>query len=89
MEYEFIPPRSTQTSISEIGFKSMVECDTGSRRFHALTLVEGEKIAVECGEYIHPLNYLETIFIPAAAGKHSLINHSENECKVLLVKPQI
>ena len=85
----FVPPDPTRTSISEVSFLDVYEDTTSGKRFHALTLVDGDKIEIESADYIHSINYLETIFVPAAANEYKLVNSSGNTCKVLVVKPHI
>ncbi|MEV6844869.1 hypothetical protein [Actinoplanes sp. NPDC051411] len=55
--------------------------DTGGR-FHVLTLVEGERVDISG----HPLNYAETIAIPAAVGAYTITSSGG---RARLVKAQV
>ena len=47
--------------------------DETNRGFHVLNVVAGDGVLIETGDGAsHPLNYAETIVIPAAAGRYSL-----------------
>jgi mannose-6-phosphate isomerase class I len=53
---------------------AVAEQDTEGR-FHILTLVEGDRALLRtAGGVEHPLNYAETIVVPAAVGPYSILN---------------
>ena len=66
---------------------SEAEQDTG-RRFHVLTLVEGRNVVLrtEAGDE-HPLNYAETIAVPAAVGRYRV--HCPGSEPARLVKANV
>jgi mannose-6-phosphate isomerase class I len=74
-------------------FRGTVQCHTGGAQVgscHVLSLVEGTTIWVEIEDgFIQPLNYAETIIIPAAAGAYRLISPNDEWVKVVkaFVKP--
>ncbi len=59
--------------------------DTAGRGF-AVNLVEGERVEI-CGENgrAGELKYLESMLIPAACGRVTVVNRGEHPCKLVLV----
>ncbi len=59
------------------------DCTYGS--FHVLTLVEGERVAIDVPHINKSteMNYSETLIIPAAIGEYEVFNKGDKSCKVV------
>lgn len=56
------------------------------KSFHALTLVEGERVIIQSKENPDKqcqLDFLDTLIIPACMGKYTIINLGKKPCKVV------
>ena len=51
--------------------------------FHALNLVEGDEVVVECDRGEHRLAYAESIVIPASVGPYGIRRLRGGDCKVI------
>jgi len=83
---EFSPPLfgNSYTKISVVKFFTTCTNNTMGDKFHLLSLVDGESITVISKAGDHPLNYLETLLIPACIGHYQLINASSSSCTLLI-----
>lgn len=90
-KYKYYDSPFTFYSIHRIDFKFEYEFDTDGDAY-AVNLVEGEsiKIIAQNNRTIE-LSYIESMIIPAAAGKIKLVNKGRHACKLILVcvKPGI
>jgi mannose-6-phosphate isomerase class I len=78
-------------NVHRVEFKSEYVLETNDRPF-AINLVEGERIELETEKgNIISLAYLESMIIPAAAGKVKFKNNTGRKCKVVLVyvRPEV
>jgi mannose-6-phosphate isomerase class I len=78
-------------SIHRAEFRQRYVFDTQGRGY-AVNLVEGEQVEVSAGNgHSTQLSYLESMIIPAAAGKVTIENRGDRPCKLVLVfvKPGI
>jgi mannose-6-phosphate isomerase class I len=58
--------------------------DDTAGRFHVLNVVEGDDVLVEAEEAPpHPLNYAETLLVPAAVGRYTLRSRSGSRVRVV------
>lgn len=69
-------------AIQRMEFENSVNINT-ENQFHVLNLVEGLSIEIESEQRNMVLHYGETVVIPAAAGKYTLINRHETTAKVV------
>jgi mannose-6-phosphate isomerase len=63
-------------SLRRLEFEKSIDDNTNDK-FHVLTLVDGEKVAVQSVEYPerrYIQNYLDIIVVPACIGKYTIIN---------------
>jgi len=70
--------------VHRLEFQKKIEDDTRGT-FHALVLVEGERVIVRSNE--HPekqfqVHYTESVIIPASLGSYSVINQGRSFCKL-------
>jgi len=90
-EYELYNKSYTFYNISRIEFDRLYETTTNGTAF-AANLVEGGAVEIvsENGR-TSKLSYLESMLIPAAAGKIKIINKNKRPCKMVMVyvKPGI
>lgn len=57
-------------------------------RFHVLTVVEGHRATLRTASgAVHPLNYAETIAVPAAVGRYTVVN--DDDAPVRLVTARV
>ncbi|MCH7409086.1 class I mannose-6-phosphate isomerase [Belliella sp. DSM 111904] len=63
--------------------KSKVDVDTADKA-HVLSLVEGDHMDVIVGDKAFTINYAETLIMPAAVGKYSIVNQSQ--APIMVVK---
>jgi mannose-6-phosphate isomerase class I len=89
-EYELYNKPFTFYNINRVEFDKSFETSTDGKAF-AVNLVEGEKVEIisENGRS-SKLSFLESMLIPAAAGKLKVINKGKRPCKLVMVyiKPQ-
>jgi mannose-6-phosphate isomerase class I len=78
-------------NVHRIEFEETFEMNTNDTAY-STNLVQGEKVEIhsENGR-VSKLSYLETMVIPAAAGKIKIVNKGKGECKMVMVyvKPGI
>jgi len=85
-----IPCRENSfTVISTIKLMSNYETGTEHEKFHLLTLVEGKNVEINSKNFSHPLNFLETIMVPAGTGPYTITNRSDNQSVLLKVSVQV
>lgn len=73
-------------TVHRIEFDESYEMVTGDSGY-AINLVEGENIELQSENgTVMPLNYLESMLIPAASGRVKMINRSDRTAKLVLVR---
>jgi mannose-6-phosphate isomerase class I len=84
-EYELYNKPFTFYNINRVEFERHYELNTNGRAY-ATNLVEGERVELiaENGRVVK-LSYLESMLIPAAAGKLKIVNKGKRPCKMVLV----
>jgi mannose-6-phosphate isomerase class I len=84
-EYELYNKPFTFYNINRVEFERSFETATDGKAF-AINLVEGEKVEIisENGRN-SKLAFLESMLIPAAAGKLKVINKGKRPCKLVMV----
>jgi mannose-6-phosphate isomerase class I len=90
-EYELYNKPYTFYNINRIEFDHLYEMNTNNIAF-ATNLVEGEEVEIISGNgRTSKLSYLESMLIPAAAGKIKIVNKGKRPCKMVMVyiKPGI
>ena len=90
-EYLLYNKPFTFYNVHRLEFESEYTLETNDRPF-AVNLVEGEKVQLETENgAVISLSYLESMIIPAAAGKVKFKNNTCRLCKVVLVyvRPEI
>lgn len=83
-EYSPKPFRNSYTKITLIIFSNIYSGDTRGEKFHLLSFVDGKNITVASSAGNHPLNFLETLLIPASTGPYTLTNYSTDFCTILI-----
>jgi len=84
-EFELYNKPFSFYNINRIEFERHYELNTNGRAY-ATNLVEGERVEIiaENGRVVK-LSYLESMLIPAAAGKLKIVNKGKRPCKMVLV----
>ena len=84
-EYELYNKPFTFYNINRIEFTKLYEMNTDGKAY-ATNLVEGEQVEIisENGRSAK-LSYLESMLIPASAGKLKIINRGKRICKMVMV----
>jgi hypothetical protein len=86
-EYSLGELREIFYKIHRLEFLRRID-DAADGRFHILTLIEGQRIAVQSKEdpsRRYTLNFSETVIIPACLGEYSITNLGTDPCKVIKV----
>jgi mannose-6-phosphate isomerase class I len=84
-EYELYNKPFTFYNVNRVEFEQEYVMHTNSKAF-ATNLVEGENVEIisENGRSVK-LSFLESMLIPAAAGKIKIINKGKRPCKMIMV----
>jgi mannose-6-phosphate isomerase class I len=86
-EYSLGEIREIFYKVHRLEFSKRID-DTADGKFHILTLIGGQRIAVQSKEdpsRKYALNFSETVIVPACLGEYSVTNLGPDPCKVIKV----